>query len=389
MLASCTDPTRDSLCWQRKVKAESVPWDMAVVGAGPAGSVCACSALATSPHLRVALIDRESFPRDKPCGDAIRSDAISALRELGLGAIFDGRPLISELHSTAQDARFAYLEELVKLMSKNNEFAFCVVPRSLFDHHLFKGAQMRGARDFTGYRLADAEYDEAACLWTLELQDERGVAVKIRCRVLVGADGAGSRVRRLAGLRRNGEAHTMLALRAYATAYNLPRGALRFDWLASVIPGYGWVFPLVDRKVNVGIGVRSLEFKRSGIGLQSCLEEYVRYLLGMGVSIRDLDDIKVKPLPLASHAPPLVPRRQMALVGDAASMIDPLMGEGIHYGIWAGHRLGRAIGDSLGQGGDLEAGLESYAKEYAEQFGEVMQWFESVRNQILFHKYFG
>ena len=71
---------------------ESDSWDMAVVGAGPAGSVCACSALAASEGIRVALIDRETFPRDKSCGRRESGpDAVSVLRELGLDDVFEGR----------------------------------------------------------------------------------------------------------------------------------------------------------------------------------------------------------------------------------------------------------------------------------------------------------
>ena len=368
-------------------ETHTAPWDMAVVGAGPAGSVCAYSALATSRRMRVALIDRERFPRDKSCGDAIRSDAMSGLRELGLGAIFDGRPLITNLHQTDRDARYA---NLAKLFTANDEFAYCIVERTLFDHHLFKGAQERGAQAFTGYMLRSAEFDEGAGLWTLDLQDEDSGVVNVRCRMLVGADGAGSRVRRLAGLRRNGEAHTAVALRAYATAEGLPKGTLRLDYLEKMLPGYGWVFPLLDGKVNIGVGMRRREFKRSGIGLESRLEEYVRYLSGEGVAIRNLGDIKAHPLPLASQTPPLVPKRQMALVGDAASMVDPIFGEGIHYGIWAARRLGHVVGECVNRGeeGDLEAGLESYARAYTEQFGETMKQLQSVRDLILFRKFF-
>ena len=311
---------------------------------------------------------------------------MSELRELGLGAVFDGRPLIGNLHTTIQDAKLAFLE---KLLSSDNEFAYCVVQRMVLDHHLFEGAKERGAQVFAGYKLTGAEFDEAAELWTLELQAERGAAVEIRCRVLVGADGAGSRVRRLAGLRRNGEAHTSVALRAYATAEGLPEGTLRFDWLANMISGYGWVFPLTEDKVNVGIGMRRRDLKHGAADLEACLQEYVRYLSSKGIAIRNLDGVRTHPLPLASQSPPLVPKRQMALVGDAASMIDPLLGEGIHYGIWAGRLLGRVIGEEVNRGGDLQSSLNSYAKAYAEQFGETMKQYEAVRDLVLLYKYFG
>ncbi|MYD94819.1 MAG: geranylgeranyl reductase family protein [Chloroflexi bacterium] len=354
---------------------------------GPAGSVCACSALATSDRMRVALIDREKFPRDKSCGGLVLSGAVSELRELGLGAVFDGRPLIADIQAAFPGSRFAFLE---KIVDSNNAAACYIVERMVFDHHLFRSAKERGARDYTGYKFTGAEFDDSAGLWTLELQPGRGAVVEIRCRVLVGADGAGSQVRRLAGHRLNGEGHTVVALRAYAQAEGQPEETLRIDWLESLLAGFGWVFPLANGKVNIGVGTTRREFKRTGASLESHLDEYVRYLSSQGVAIRNLGDIKAYPLPLASQTPPLVPKRQMALVGDAASMIDPSTGEGIPHGICAGRVLGRTISGwvNLG-GGDPQAGLERYAKAYAGQFGKVAKGSQSLRELLEFPKYFG
>ena len=357
---------------------------MAVIGAGPAGSVCACSALATSDRIRVALIERERFPRDKSCGDAVRSDAASALRELGLGAVFDGRPEIRRLRTT-YPPRFGYLGKIANW----NGYGYYIVERKVFDHRLFDGAMDQGVRGYLGYKLTNAEFDESSELWNLELKAQRGTNIEIRCRVLVGADGTGSRVRRLAGLRLNEDRHTAVGLRAYAQAEGLDDEAIRIDWLENLVPGYGWTFPLAHGKVNIGVGIDKRDFKRSGTGLESYLDEYVRYLSSQGVAIRNLGDLKAHPLPLASQAPPLVPHRRMALVGDAAAMIDPFTGEGIHYGIWAGRLLGSIVGEWVNRGGDLQAGLERYAKTYAEQFGESVNMSQWMREMIQFYKYFG
>ena len=206
--------------------------------------------------------------------------------------------------------------------------------------------------------------------------------------MLVGADGAGSRVRRLAGLRHNEDEHTAVGLRAYAQAEGLGDEAIRVDWLESLIPGYGWTFPLAHGKVNIGVGIDKRDFKRKGTGLESYLDEYVRYLSSQGVAIRNLGDIKVHPLPLASETLPLVPKRQMALVGDAAAMIDPFTGEGIHYGIWAGRALGRIVGRCV-NAGDVQAGLERWEKAYVEQFGKDMEGAQSLRAMLRFHAFFG
>ncbi|MCY3750966.1 MAG: NAD(P)/FAD-dependent oxidoreductase [Gammaproteobacteria bacterium] len=358
-------------------------YDMAVIGAGPAGSVCAYSALATSEQVSVALIDRDNFPRDKACGDAVRNDAVSVLSELNLGAIFNDRTEVRDLRAT-YPPKYRYLQKLFEW----NENTYYIIERKVFDHYLYEAAINRGARDFTGYRLINAKFDELGKFWNLILRQKSGAITEMRCRTLVGADGAGSRVRRTAGLERNEDDHTSLALRAYAKADGLTEGIMRIDYLENLIPGYGWTFPLLDGKVNIGVVINKRDFKRNESRLETYLDEYVRYLQSEGVTIKNLDDVKTHPLPLGSQSPPLVPKHRVALIGDAAAMIDPFSGEGIHYGIWAGHTLGSAIGNCMNGGGNIQSAMEYYAKAYTEQFGKDMEASESVRVWVRFHKLF-
>ena len=110
----------------------------------------------------------------------------------------------------------------------------------------------------------------------------------------------------------------------------------------------------------------------------SYLEEYVRYLDDDGLAIRNPESIGTHPLPLGSQPLQLVPAERMALVGDAAAMINPFTGEGIHYGIWAASRSGSP-----------QAALKSYERAYAERFGETMKRYHSLRNWVRFQKHFG
>ncbi len=372
------------------MRTDAVPWDMAVIGAGPAGSVCACSALTAADRMRVVLVDRDAFPRDKACGDAVRADAASIVRGLGLGAVFDGRPKVLRTRFTSPP-RFGYLEKLLQSDDDAgpDERSYYIVERRVFDRHLFEAAIGRGAEDYSGHTLTHAEFDASAGLWKLVLRTRSATTTEIRCRLLVGADGAGSRVRRLAGLECNAEGHTAVAIRAYAQAAGLPDRTMRVDWLESLMPGYGWTFPLAEGRVNIGIIIDQRDFKRSRRRLESYLEEYVRYLDDHGVAIRNPDSIGTHPLPLGSQPLPLAPAERLALVGDAASMINPFTGEGIHYGVWAGRKLGRAVGECVNRSGSLQSALKSYEKAYAERFGETMKRYHALRNWVRFQKYFG
>ncbi len=356
------------------------PFDLAIVGAGPAGSVCACSALAESGNLRVALIDRELFPRDKSCGDAVRGDAIAVLGELGLKHVFSHLPRIERLQAGIP-GNFGYLGKLIDF----DQYCYHIIERSFFDDSIYRGALDRGAHDLAGYSLVDAAFNKDSRLWTLTLADRSCSEHVLQARGLVGADGASSRVRRIAGLDLNGEKHMAVGIRAYARAEGSDQGALRLDYLEHLIPGYGWTFPLLDNKVNVGVYLDGRDYKSIGMTLTQHLEDYIRYLAGVGIVVENLRDVITYPLPLFQPELPLTPHRQIALIGDAAAMIDPLTGEGIHFGIWAGATLGRFAAEGL-QKHDLQAGMENYAEAFNRKFADSMANSQRVRTMLRFQR---
>ena len=364
-------------------KANAVPWDMAIIGAGPAGSICAYSALATSGAIRVALIDRETFPRNKACGDAIPYEAVPELKELGLEVILDGRPEIRRIQVTCPE-KFGYLKKLFE----NYKVSYYFVERLIFDNYLFESAIRKGAYDCTGYQLTDGKYDESDALWNLTLKHRSGTVTEIQCKILVGADGAGSKVRRLAGLDLNEDRHMGLALRTYARAEGLPEKTIRVDYLESIIPAFGWTFPLTGDKVNIGIGIDKRDFRDNRKRLVWYFDEYVKYLRCKGVALLDLGKIKSHPLPFGSQILPLTPKQQVALIGDAGAMIDPFTGDGIHYGISAGRLLGRLVAQCLEQEGDLQTSLASYERGYIERFAATIERSQSSREWIRFQKLF-
>ncbi|HWG28353.1 NAD(P)/FAD-dependent oxidoreductase, partial [Actinospica sp.] len=121
--------------------------DIAVVGAGPAGALAAF--MAARRGLRVALIDRSTFPRDKTCGDGIGPNAVRVLRDFGLDSVLEGRPRIASVTVLGPAGRLS--ENPVPEIPGKLTDVF-VVPRLEFDEHLFRAALAAGAEDFTGMR---------------------------------------------------------------------------------------------------------------------------------------------------------------------------------------------------------------------------------------------
>jgi geranylgeranyl reductase family protein len=310
-----------------------VVWDLAVVGAGPAGCAAALGALAARPEARVLLLDRADFPRDKPCGDGVAPHAVEVLERLGAIGVTDGYRPVDRLR-----LGFAGSAPVTGTMRR----AAHVVPRSVLDARLVDAAVARGA-------------------W-LRRHRVRTVAVRadgvlldglLRARVVVGADGAQSVVRREAGVPATPVGHVAMAIRGYAAVPDGRAVEQMITFAPSGWPAYAWSFPIGDGRANVGYG----EVLRAGRHLTRA------DLLGR------LDDLlpgagdggagwRAHHLPLSSGRP-RQPDGRVLLAGDALSLVNPLTGEGIYYAVLSGALAGRAAVGAGDPGRAYRAALRS------------------------------
>jgi geranylgeranyl reductase family protein len=283
-------------------------YDVAVVGAGPAGSAAALAACRAGA--RVLLLDRADFPRDKPCGDGIAADALDVLRDLGVTGITDGYPPNDGLRLIGPGGT-AVARPLARPAH--------TIPRRVFDARLVAAAVRSGAelRRHTVRSLHD-----------------HGNAVRLddayRADVVIGADGAGSVVRRALGHRPNPGGHLAIAIRGYAPARDAEQLIVttRARW-----PAYAWSFPIGDGTANVGYGeiLRGAPLSRAYL-----LDRLAELLPG-----RVAHGLRAHHLPLSTHRPTPA-RGRVLLVGDALSLINPFTGEGIFYAVLSGALAGAA-----------------------------------------------
>lgn len=295
-------------------------WDLAVVGAGPAGTTAALAALRTRPDARVVLFDSASFPRDKACGDGVAPHAGDIWRRLGVEGVAAGHGGVRRLVLTATDG-----SEADRLMVR----AANVVPRAVLDARMVDAARAAGATivRHTVRRLAvrgdRVDVDDVAS-----------------ARVVVGADGANGVCRAAAGAPSAPDGHVALAIRGYAPdawARDEREPAQRIWMDRSQWPAYAWSFPLLDGtdRANVGYGLL-LRGARPPSRAQ-LLERLAAFVPGSGDATR----LRAHHLPLASSRPTQPPGR-LLLAGDAASLINPFTGEGIFYAALSGALAGRA-----------------------------------------------
>jgi len=195
----------------------------------------------------------------------------------------------------------------------------------------------------------------------------------IRARYVVVADGSNSRVGRMLGTARRRDLPMGMALRGY---YRSDRHDDPFieshldirDAEGNVVPGYGWIFPMGDGRVNVGVGLLSTEQRWKGLNTSRLMDTFVDYApVAWGLT------------PEASLGPPTGGKLPMGLsvgphaggnvlvAGDAGGSINPFNGEGITYGYETGRLAAAAVGRALT--GEGVAALADYERELTAAYG--------------------
>lgn len=288
--------------------------DVAVVGAGPAGAAAALRVLQLSPNARVLLLDAAGFPRDKTCGDGIAAHVFDLLDALGVPDLSRLGPPVPRLTLRSPGGRV-----VARTCARPNR----VIPRMVFDAELVAAAVGRGA-ELRRHRVRRMEVGA----------DRVVLDGAVAARTVIGADGANSTIRRLIGAPRPQPATTAVAIRGYAPT-NLDTDALVLTYGRGPVPAYAWSFPLPGGGSNVGYGVFD---GRGGGSRQELLDTLGTLLPGLEPAP---GTVRGHHLPL-STSPRHHPDGRVLLVGDAASMINPLTGEGIYDAVASGVLAGRA-----------------------------------------------
>ncbi|MDT5043744.1 MAG: hypothetical protein QOE51_4729 [Actinoplanes sp.] len=276
-------------------------FDVVVVGAGPAGAAAAIAARRAGA--RVLLLDRADFPRDKVCGDGIAAEAVAVLDGLGVPGVVDGYAPVRRL--TLVSPGGAQVSRVLPRVAYT-------VPRRVFDARLVAAAVAAGV--------------------DLRRHLVRGLddALLNRAGVIVGADGAGSVVRRALGFAVNPPGHVAIAIRGYAPAQRDEQVIVttRARW-----PAYAWSFPIGDGTANVGYGevLRGTALSRAYL-----LDRLAALLPGPAAT-----GLRAHHLPLSTRRP-APGRGRVLLAGDALSLINPFTGEGIFYAVLSGSLAGAA-----------------------------------------------
>jgi geranylgeranyl reductase family protein len=310
--------------------------EVIIVGAGPAG--CATGIELAAAGVRVRVLDRARFPRDKTCGDAISNGAVAALDALGCGAALRAAP-----HALvrAADARFPDGTSI----RRHYDSPGMIVPRLALDDAL------RRCREDSGVELEQN-------VKVRELLGEGGRVIGVSgsfgslyAPLVIAADGYGSIAWPRLGRPAAQGASLAVSVRAYYSGVAYPDGAEVSEhcFLAEVPHGYAWVFPEVAGRANVGVYQRGDAFAKGRDDLVTLLDQFVASRPDRFASAQRQSEPKSWPLPLAVK-PQRISAPGLLAIGDAGRFVDPLSGEGIWQALHTGRLAARVARQALEAG---------------------------------------
>lgn len=348
-------------------------FDVLIIGAGPAGASVALS-LSKYPTLRVGILDKAKFPRDKICGDALSGNVISTLKSF----------------SPSLYARFQMFPN--KIGSFGIRF---IAPNGRYLDVPFKSSKTQIIEP-PGFISKRIDFDnflvsEVKALPNVMLHEETAVesvqvmpdAVFVKTNrstlsasLLIGADGANGVTTRTLATFKPEEAHFCAGLRAYYKNVSgmHAQNFIELHFLPDLLPGYFWIFPLPNGEANVGLGILSQVVKKKRLNLKKLLLHIIETHPEIAPRFKDaemIDEIRGYSLPLGSKRRALSGERFM-LTGDAASLIDPFSGEGIGNAMKSGKVAAEVAYESFLQQDFSQQFLKRYDERIYQKLGSEL-----------------
>ncbi len=343
-------------------------FDVAVIGAGPGGATV--SRYLAKKGLKICLIDKDEFPRDKPCGGGFSEGLIDEFPYLRRREddFLKGIAKVGILHSPN------------RRITLQGSVDMAVTLRVDFDNVLFESAVEEGAEPYLGERAKTINFHDDHVEIILKNSDP------VRARVVIGADGVSSMVARETGINRRWSSSAITACRVAEVPAKSKEiidrytENLNYHFYANLggLPGYGWIFPKRET-INIGLGIVGTHAQ----GLPRIFDAFIQLLKHEGLLMKDAD--------LSSQQGALVPTggpisksysERCILLGDSVGMVSPLTGGGIAYAMRAGRYAAHILTHALENDDIGYSKLREYDLLWRNDFGN------EFRDQLLAQKIF-
>ena len=305
--------------------------DVLVIGAGPAGA--AAGYWLAQEGLDVVIVDKKVFPREKTCGDGLTPRAVKQIHDMGLGDQLSQFHRYDGLRATAH-GKTLELHWPTHPMYPQHGY---VVRRRELDTMVARNAVAAGATLLEGHEALAPVLERGFVRGATVQANDSESPFNITARYVIVADGANSRFGRALGTFRTKEWPYGTAIRTY---WETPRHAE--PWIESVLdvkdrqgnpmPGYGWIFPVGDGTVNIGVGLLSTFRDFKSVNTTHLLNEYAHMIADRWEIDPDQPTGKAtsRRIPMGGSVGPKSGPTYL-VVGDSAGNVNPFNGEGIGY----------------------------------------------------------
>ena len=349
--------------------------DVVIVGAGPSGSSCAY--WLADAGWDVVVVEKKEFPREKTCGDGLTPRAVRQLADMDLEGALAGSHRYGGLRA------FGFGRSIDMNWPEHPNFPNYgyTITRHDLDGLVAGHAEAAGATLLQGTEVTAPVLDEGATS-SGPLPVLTGVTVKekgsgttrtIKARYVVVADGSNSRIGRMLGTTRRRDLPMGMALRGYYESERHDDPLIEShldirDAEGNVVPGYGWIFPMGDGRVNVGVGLLSTDQRWKGLNTSHLMDAFVDFVPeSWGIRPEtSLGPPTGGKLPMGLSVGPRA-GGNVVITGDAGGAINPFNGEGIAYGYETGRLAAAALGHALT--GEGEQALTDYDRELTAAYG--------------------
>jgi menaquinone-9 beta-reductase len=347
--------------------------DVVVAGAGPGGAAAAAHLAARGYD--VVLLEKDRFPRDKVCGDGLTPRVVGELLELGMVDEAHGRVdgwatqkgLRIHGGSTAMELPWPQLDDWPSWGA--------TATRKVFDEAVARRAEAAGAVLYEGVTVTGPRWRDqtesrvAGVTW----RDADGREGEVRAPIVIAADGASGGLSKRLGVTRRTDRPMAVAARTY---YRSSRAS--DEWISSfldltdadgaLLSGYGWVFPLDDGTINVGLGLLSTSKDFQAVSYRKLLASWAGGIAEEWetTEANRTDKIRSGPIPMGFNRTPLH-QRGVLLVGDSGGMVNPFNGEGISYAMEAARLAAEVVDRAFVTKRTTD--LDAYDRELRQRWG--------------------
>lgn len=330
--------------------------DIAIIGAGPAGSIAALK-LSQAGH-RVILIEKDDVFKDKPCGGGITFRILNRFPYLkaAINSVILNR--VSEV--------CLYSPSFHMIKSKSDSPFYLMVRRSEFDKVLIDQCINAGTTVLESSRVTQVKPTPDM----VELNTHDGIRIMAKC--VIGADGVNSVTTRSVGLDRkekNNFAVCLLKETADEPAEVMAQDCMHVFYGYKTVIGYGWVFPKKEC-INVGFGVAA----NNKVNLQELWHDFVKELRNRGIVSHSFTSqgFRGGVVPIGGPLPKTYSSR-VILCGDSAGFVNSYTAEGIYYSMVSGEIAAKVISQALNENDLSDIRLGEYQREWKKEIGTELQ----------------